>query len=288
MKARRLLKFGLPVVLAVVFFVAMTGSAFATPSTLPLNVTAFGKTFSVPASLVSSPSVVDTVGVGTWVTNTVAKGIYQKMSPATHTLEPKKKKKLLFFAAKDEHKMSAAQCTLLKNAVVSAIPSASATTTLSTIAFDGWVGVRKEKKTTVRTLLVVQSQHKIYFYVNTKIYTYGCAVGMHAYPTPNGTFHIGKKVKNPTWTNGYAAWSRGMPSFIGPSPNNPLGTRAMYVYTGKGHGGHDTGVRFHGVPPSENSSIGHSLSHGCLRMHRKDVEALFPMVPMDTIVYIVK
>ena len=53
-------------------------------------------------------------------------------------------------------------------------------------------------------------------------------------------------------------------------------------------GGHDTGVRFHGVPHSEDSSIGHAASHGCLRMHRKDVENLFPRVSVGTRVYIIK
>ena len=79
-----------------------------------------------------------------------------------------------------------------------------------------------------------------------------------------------------------------MPAYIGSGPNNPLGTRAMYVYKGAKGGNSDTGVRFHGVPSSENSSIGHAASHGCLRMHRKDVENFFPRVTVGTIVYIIK
>ena len=88
----------------------------------------------------------------------------------------------------------------------------------------------------------------------------------------------------PRWTNPGGRWGIGMPPSIGPGPNNPLGTRALYVYKGK----RDTGVRMHGVPPSENSSIGHAKSHGCLRMVRKDVENFFPRVTVGTIVYIIK
>jgi lipoprotein-anchoring transpeptidase ErfK/SrfK len=54
------------------------------------------------------------------------------------------------------------------------------------------------------------------------------------------------------------------------------------VYDGK----KDTGVRFHGT--QARSSIGTAASHGCLRMKREAVEALFPLVPVGTVVYIIK
>ena len=292
MKARRVLKFVLPALLAVVFLAATASSAFAVVPASSLHVSAHTwKTFdfAVPASLVTS-SAVDTAAVGTWVKNVVAVGIHQNLGNPTLKLN-KKKKRLDYTGPKTEYKMYAAQQLLLRDAIVSAIPSASVTTTVTTIDFTGWVSVRKPKaKNFGQTILVVQSERRIYFYVNHSVAkTYRCAVGMRAYPTPNGTFHIGKKNPHPTWTNGYASWSMGMPAFIGPGPNNPLGTRAMYVYTGAGpKGGSDTGVRFHGVPPSENSSIGSAASHGCLRMHRKDVEDFYPRVKLGTLVYIIK
>jgi lipoprotein-anchoring transpeptidase ErfK/SrfK len=108
------------------------------------------------------------------------------------------------------------------------------------------------------------------------------AIGMPGYPTPTGTYRIGRKVKWPTWTNPGGGWGAGMPSFIGPGPSNPLGTRAIYVYDGK----KDTGVRFHGT--TNRNSIGTAASHGCLRMKREAVEALYPLVPVNTVVYIIK
>jgi len=54
-----------------------------------------------------------------------------------------------------------------------------------------------------------------------------------------------------------------------------LGTRRLDL--GDGYGIHGT---------DEPNSIGHSVSHGCVRMLNKDVEQLYPMVPVGTPVYI--
>jgi len=56
---------------------------------------------------------------------------------------------------------------------------------------------------------------------------------------------------------------------------NVLGTRRLDL--GDGYGIHGT---------DEPSSIGHSVSHGCVRMYNSDVEKLYPMVPVGTPVYI--
>jgi L,D-transpeptidase ErfK/SrfK len=68
-----------------------------------------------------------------------------------------------------------------------------------------------------------------------------------------------------------------MPAYIPPGPNNPLGTRALYLNT--------SGIRIHGT--SKRSSIGTAASHGCMRMLREDVEALYPLVPVGTKIHIV-
>jgi lipoprotein-anchoring transpeptidase ErfK/SrfK len=54
-----------------------------------------------------------------------------------------------------------------------------------------------------------------------------------------------------------------------------LGTRRLDL--GDGYGIHGT---------DEPQSIGRSVSHGCVRMLNKDVEQLYPMVPVGTAVYI--
>ena len=103
------------------------------------------------------------------------------------------------------------------------------------------------------------------------------ATGTGGYPTPLGTFKVVDKEEYPTWYNPHDPWSVSMPETIGPGPNNPLGTRAMALNA--------DGILIHGTP--EDSSIGSNASHGCIRMHIKDSEALFTMVDVGTPVLIV-
>jgi lipoprotein-anchoring transpeptidase ErfK/SrfK len=88
---------------------------------------------------------------------------------------------------------------------------------------------------------------------------------------------ITAKRRNPTWVNPWADWSQTMPASIGPGPNNPLGTRALNISA--------SGIRIHGTPDA--ASIGGPASHGCIRMHMHDAEALFELVDVGTPVVIV-
>ena len=72
-------------------------------------------------------------------------------------------------------------------------------------------------------------------------------------------------------------WGKDYPASIPPGPGNPLGTRAMYLDA--------PGIRIHGT--YNESSIGTFASHGCVRMTIADSEALYELVPVGTIVYIV-
>jgi lipoprotein-anchoring transpeptidase ErfK/SrfK len=132
-----------------------------------------------------------------------------------------------------------------------------------------------------KTIVIVLSERKLYLYKNSKLEkTFRCAVGQKRYPTPLGTWKIVRKVKNPSWYNNGAAWARKMAAYIPPGRNNPLGTRALYLNA--------DGIRIHGIPAYENSSIGHAASHGCIRLKNSDALKIFPLVPVGTRVYIVK
>ena len=61
-----------------------------------------------------------------------------------------------------------------------------------------------------------------------------------------------------------------------PNPGGPFGT--MWMSLSKEHYG------IHGT--NDPSSIGHAVSHGCVRMHNKDVEELASIVPIGTQVII--
>jgi hypothetical protein len=97
-----------------------------------------------------------------------------------------------------------------------------------------------------------------------KIYT--VAVGKPSTPSPVGTFTIARRVMNPTYSHDGR--------IVPPGPNNPVGTRWMGLSI-PGYGIHGTNVP---------SSIGKAASHGCIRMARKDLEELYPMVEVgDTV-----
>ncbi|HNW36454.1 MAG TPA: L,D-transpeptidase family protein [Candidatus Ozemobacteraceae bacterium] len=85
--------------------------------------------------------------------------------------------------------------------------------------------------------------------------------------TPEGTFKIMNKAKNPVY--------KGIP---GGASNNPLGTRWMGLNTWGGS------IGMHGT--SAPGSIGSRASHGCVRMYTADAEELFDLVRVGTPVII--
>ncbi|PKQ29885.1 MAG: hypothetical protein CVT60_03110 [Actinobacteria bacterium HGW-Actinobacteria-10] len=131
-----------------------------------------------------------------------------------------------------------------------------------------------------KTIVVDISERQLTLYSGMTIEkTYGVAVGTPGYPTPKGSFEITLKRYRPTWSNPAPnGWGKGMPASIGPGPNNPLGTRALNL--------NYPGIRIHGT--NKNSSIGTAASHGCMRMHRWDIEDLYERVEVGTPVLIVR
>ena len=59
-------------------------------------------------------------------------------------------------------------------------------------------------------------------------------------------------------------------------PSNPLGARARYLF----QNGRDTYFRIHGT--TQPSSIGRSVSNGCIRMLNEHVKDLYQRVPIGT------
>jgi hypothetical protein len=134
-------------------------------------------------------------------------------------------------------------------------------------------------KTSINNAVVVRLQDfKLDLYRGPNVvkhYTVG--VGALSFPTPPGAYYVRSKSVNPTWRNPGSGWARGMPSYIGPGPRNPLGTRALRLDRGA--------LVIHGTP--QPWTIGTRSSHGCIRMKRPDVEQLFDLVPEQTPVFII-
>jgi len=114
---------------------------------------------------------------------------------------------------------------------------------------------------------------------------YGVGVG-RAGLSLKGEAMVGRKAKWPSWRptdnmirrspKKYARYANGVPG----GPNNPLGSRALYLH----RDGRDTMYRIHGT--TQPSSIGRSVSNGCIRMINAHVEDLFERVPVGAKVII--
>lgn len=113
-----------------------------------------------------------------------------------------------------------------------------------------------------------------YYHKDKVIKKYPVAIGKPSTKTPSGKYTIVSKVINPTWGGGgYAK------AVKGGSPANPLGYRWMGLSYKDG-----SSVGIHG----NNSpySIGKEISHGCIRMINSDVEELFNITSLKSVVWI--
>jgi lipoprotein-anchoring transpeptidase ErfK/SrfK len=126
-------------------------------------------------------------------------------------------------------------------------------------------------------VVIRRNSNRLFLYSGMRFRRFfGVATGQQQYPTPLGRFSIVVKWKNPWWYPPASPWAQGQKP-IPPGPNNPLGTRWMGLSA--------PGVGIHGTP--SDSSIGYSLSHGCIRMHIPQAEWLFNHVEVGTTVFIV-
>lgn len=115
---------------------------------------------------------------------------------------------------------------------------------------------------------------------------YGVGVGKAGLAF-RGSATIRRKAEWPSWTptqnmirrepNKYAKYAGGVPG----GPRNPLGARALYLYKGK----RDTYYRIHGT--TQPSSIGRSVSNGCIRMINAHVIDLYDRVPIGARVVVI-
>ena len=132
--------------------------------------------------------------------------------------------------------------------------------------------------------IVVDSDNHYLYYVQPggKAIRYGITVGEEAMAW-SGIAKVGSMTEWPPWHPTKSEISRlGVPTFVPPGPDNPMGSRALYLYSG----GKDTLFRIHGTNQPEY--IGASISSGCIRMTNEDVIDLYNRVKMGTIVVVLE
>lgn len=132
--------------------------------------------------------------------------------------------------------------------------------------------------------IVIDTDARYLYYVlpEGKAIRYGVTVGEEALVWA-GVAKIDRKAEWPTWTPTKEIKQRlgaGVPDFVGPGPHNPMGARALYLYTGN----KDTLYRIHGTNQPEY--IGSAISSGCIRMTNEDVIDLYNRTKLGSVVVV--
>jgi L,D-transpeptidase ErfK/SrfK len=135
-------------------------------------------------------------------------------------------------------------------------------------------------------------EHRLYYFPKPKkkgempvVITYPVSIGKMDWRTPLGQTTIVNKRKNPSWSppesvrKEHAERGEPLPAVVGPGPDNPLGAYAMRLGITSGS------YLIHGT--NNPLAVGMAVTHGCMRMYPEDIEALFPLVPVGTKVWIV-
>jgi lipoprotein-anchoring transpeptidase ErfK/SrfK len=126
-------------------------------------------------------------------------------------------------------------------------------------------------------VIIRLSQQRLYVHDGRKGWTWFSISTGARFPTPQGTYRIVTKVRNPTWSY------RGQ-TVPGGTRANPLGV----VWLGLGMPARWTGapIGMHGT--NAPWLIGQPASKGCIRLRNADALRLYRMVPLGCRVYIVK
>lgn len=138
-------------------------------------------------------------------------------------------------------------------------------------------------------LVLNLAELRLYYFHRNKsneliVETYPVSTGRMDWRTPQGEARVVRKTINPAWyppesiRREHAARGEPLPSVVpGGVPENPLGTRAMYLSL--------PSYLIHGT--NRPQGLGLRVTHGCIRMYPKDIESLYSRVPVGTPVQIV-
>jgi lipoprotein-anchoring transpeptidase ErfK/SrfK len=131
--------------------------------------------------------------------------------------------------------------------------------------------------------ILVDTNDKFLYYVlpHGKAIRYGITVGEEAQAW-SGIAKVGRKEEWPAWipTAGEQARLGPFPARVPGGPRNPMGARALYLYSG----GKDTQYRIHGTNQPEY--IGQAISSGCIRMTNENAIDLYNRVSVGTLVVV--
>jgi L,D-transpeptidase ErfK/SrfK len=125
-------------------------------------------------------------------------------------------------------------------------------------------------------VLNLPEQRLYYFEKGRLVRTYPIGIGRDGHSTPLGGTTVVRKAVDPVWrpTPSARADDPELPAMVPAGPDNPLGSRALYLGW--------TSYLIHGT--NKEYGIGRRASRGCIRMYDKDVRELYEKVAVGTAV----
>ncbi|HTS73709.1 MAG TPA: L,D-transpeptidase family protein [Gaiellaceae bacterium] len=156
-------------------------------------------------------------------------------------------------------------------------PAVSRTIRVPVVLKAPWRSASQLRKRYPSYITIDRGAFKLHLFKHLRLVrTYPIAVGQAGLETPAGLYHIQDKSVNPSWQVPLSAWAGSLAGqLIPPGPDDPIKARWMGLFNGAGIHGTD-----------ETWSIGHAVSHGCVRMLIPDVTDLYDRVAVGTPVYI--
>ena len=134
-------------------------------------------------------------------------------------------------------------------------------------------------------LVINVAEMRIYYYPKDRsmVRTWPISIGRVGWETPLGQTSIVRKKAYPTWyppesiREEAARNGNPLPRVVGPGPDNPLGSHALYLGFSQ--------YLIHGT--NKPFSIGMRVSHGCVRMYPEHIVELYELVKTGTPVTLV-
>jgi lipoprotein-anchoring transpeptidase ErfK/SrfK len=131
------------------------------------------------------------------------------------------------------------------------------------------------------SIVVITHERRLYFVLgNGQAIRYPVGVGK-AGMAWQGRAYVERKLVRPSWGPPEDIWraNPNLPAVIaGGAPNNPMGEAVLGLDRGN--------YAIHGT--NNPASIGHYVSHGCIRMYNQDIVDLYGRVPVGTPVYVLR
>jgi lipoprotein-anchoring transpeptidase ErfK/SrfK len=136
----------------------------------------------------------------------------------------------------------------------------------------GWVRETDARLAGLRYgIKVSRGAHTLRLYDRERLmHTYPVGIGTKETPTPGGLYYLAELLRPPNPNGAYGPYAYGLSGF----------SDVIHHFNGG-----DGVIGLHGT--NQPSKVGTDVSHGCIRMHNKDITTLVRLLPLGTPVRIV-